>query len=133
LSVYKLFGSGTGGAENSIASLDIQFDGLIRAIHGALIADLDADGEYCWSEASFLSSNTVSVNDSRGSLIILGVQTSNTVNVISANSGIGGLAIAVSSGERVHLHANATAGVTSTAQIYIYVEDGAAVNLRRRR
>lgn len=136
MSVYKLYGAGTGGTQNSLASLDIQFDGTVTAIHGSLAADMDADSESVTAEASFLSVNTSGVNDARGSLITLAAQMSLTtsgVAVTAINSGVSNLSIPVSAGERVHLHLTGAAGVTSLVSVYLYVDDGAPAQLRRRR
>ncbi len=136
MSIYKLQGNGTGGTEESVGSLDIQFDGEINAIHGAMDADLDADLEVCAAEVSFLSSNTIGINDARGSLFQLRVRTNETGVGKSdghANSAVSGIKVPVTAGERVHLHLVASAGVVSSNQFYLYVDDGAATGLRRRR
>lgn len=137
MSIYKLRAAGTGGTQNDVASLDVQFDGIIQGLFGSLIADLDADLEYCQVEASFLSTNTIGSNDSRGSLIIISTQiqavTAASVVPGSVNGGIGGLEVPISAGERLHLHIDASAGVTSVAQLYIYTRDSGDPRLRRRR
>ena len=136
MSVYKLFGAGTGGTQESVASLDVQFDGRITAIHGSANADMDADGESFQCEASFLSSTTIAVNDSRGSLFIMQAQMSLTTSGVmngSLNSGVSGLNIPVAAGERIHLHLGGASGVTSSTNIYLYVDDDAPAALRRRR
>lgn len=133
MSVYKLYGAGSGGTENSIASLDVQFDGTIVAIHGSMQMDLDADGEAVNYEVSFLSSNTVAVNDSRGSLMIMNGITSAATGLGSRQSSVSGLSIPVAAGERIHMHVTSTAGVGSTAHFYLYVNDDAPAALRRRR
>ncbi len=136
MSIYKLFGGGTGGTENSVANLDVQFEGSIVAIFGSMHADLDADAETCAAEVSFLSSNTVTTNDSRGSLFQMQVRTNETGTGKgdgSANAGISGLNIAVAAGERIHLHLVSTSGVVSVNHFYIYVDDQASPALRRRR
>lgn len=133
MSIYKLFGAGSGGTENSLASLDIQNEGVIVGIWGSLLGDLDADTETLSVEASFLSTNTIASNDARGSLFLLSAQTAGAANFLSQNAGISGLAIPVAAGERVHLHVVASAGVTCSAHIYLHVNDGASAELRRRR
>ena len=136
MSVYKMFANGTGGTENSVASFDVQFDGDIVAILGHLNPVFDANAESCNMEVSFLSSSTFSVNDARGSLFILGsrldVITSGGSQGI-ANNAVSGVRIPVSAGERIHMHLNASAGVVSVAQAYLYITDAADENLRRRR
>lgn len=136
MSVYKLYAAGTGGTEDGAAQLDVQFDGEINAIFGQMSADLDADQEFCAAELSFISTNSLTNNDTRGSLFTLRGQCSvgaAGMVINDTNSGVGGLAIPVTAGERIWLHLSATAGVTSSTTIYIYVADGAAVDQRRRR
>lgn len=134
MSIYKLYGAGTGGTESGVASLDIQFDGVITAIHTAHSADLDADTEFSLAEASFLSTATMTTNDARGSLITSELRAVGTVaGAIAANSGVGPVEIPVSAGERVFLHFNSSASTTSSCHVYLYVSDGADVNQRRRR
>lgn len=135
MSVYKLFGAGTGGTESGVAQIDIQFPGVITAIHGALSCVLDGAGEECAVEVSFLSVSTISTNDTRGSLFTMKNKIgTGTASVNSAkNSGIGGLAISVGAGERVWMHYVATAGVVATAEIYLYVEDGEGAQTPQRR
>jgi len=136
MSVYKLRAVGTGGTENSLASLDIQFDGVITSMMMTMISDADANDEFAQAEMSFLSTNTLAVNDARGSLMIVSTQLSLTTSGISdnaANLSTGPVEIAVTAGERVHMHISATAGVGAACNGYIYVVDGQAPALRRRR
>lgn len=138
MSVYKLKGSATGDTENSVASLDVQFDGVIT---GALLcgfADIDADAEFAACEASFLSTNTLSSNDARGSIIAGYIRgsaggTPATLLDTSVNTSIGGVTIPVTAGERIHMHCSGSTGVTGTYQVYLYVDDKANSDLRRRR
>lgn len=137
MSVYKLRGAGTGGTQDGIASLDVQFDGLITGIAGSLAAELNAASEICQAEASFLSQNTITINDARGSLFLLAQQlvlfTAASAAPVGVHNAVGGIKVPVSAGERIFMHMVATAGVVSIAQIYLFVEDGAAISLRRRR
>jgi len=136
MSIYKLFGSATGGSESSVANLDIQFDGVITAMHACMFADFDVDGESATAEASFLSTSTIANNDARGSLLTIqgsNAQAAAGTAVVAINSGVSGVNIPVTAGERVHLHFENTAGVTGQAHFYFYVDDGAATGLRRRR
>lgn len=133
MSVYKLAASSTGGSQDAIAQLDIQFDGIITAMHGSVANQGTTAGNSVEFEASFLSVNTINTNDTRGSLFTLGMRISAAGAGNTANSGVGGLAIAVNAGERVWLHALGTASVSGTANIYIYVEDGQGVPVANRR
>ena len=137
MSIYKLRGAGTGGTEDSVASLDIQADGFITAMSGWLRADCDADGDSMTAEISFLSTSTVASNDTRGSLFMVAlhaIQVSAASTILASdNHSVSGTRIPVSAGERVHLHLVGTAAIVSTANIYIYVEDSLDPQFRRRR
>ena len=136
MAVYKLRALGTGGTEDSAASLDIQFEGFITAIWGAMDADLDTADDTARFEVSFLSSNTHAVNDARGSLFQMRLreaQTAAGANMAAVNGGIGGIRVPVLQGERIHMHVEATAGVSSTCQCYLYVEDQSVPAILRRR
>ncbi len=137
MSIYKLYGAGSGGTENGLAQADVQFDGEIVAVYGSAWADLDADGEVCQAELSFLSQNSINVNDARGSLLIVSINTTYVTAASGvgtfANAGISGLFIPVAAGERLWLHAVASAGATSNLHMYAYVRDASQTTLRRRR
>lgn len=137
MSVYKLAAAGTGGTQNGIAQVDVQFDGIITAIHGTLEAGLAAGGNTCAVEASFLSVNTLGTNDTRGSLWALRLQMllagAAYATLVNESSNVGGLAIAVNAGERLWMHIIATAAIASAADVYIYVEDGQGVPTAQRR
>jgi len=137
MSIYKLHGDSTGGTENALASLDIQFTGEITAILMAAQVVLDADSESWRGEVSFLSTNTIDSNDARGSLAMVTAGqvelTTSGVFLGQANLSISGLNIPVTAGERVFCHSVASAGVTADFDIYLYVDDRADSRLRRRR
>jgi len=136
MTVYKIASATTGGAEVALAQLDIQFDGEIIAVWGTLTADLDADQELIRAEVSFLASNTIGLNDARGSILEIGMQqgfTTSGSHVGAVNAGLSGLMIPVMAGERVFLHAQATAGIAGIATFYLYTRDTGRPRLRRRR
>ena len=135
MSVYKLYSAGSGGTQDNLASIDIQFDGVITAIVGTAYGDFDAADENLRVEVSFLSTNTVISNDSRGSLFTmqsaLGIVTSGSHP--GMQNSVSGINVDVTAGERVHLHIVSTSGVVSQATVYLYVTDGSPAALRRRR
>lgn len=136
MSIYKLYAAGSGGSEDGIASLDIQADGTIQAINIDARADFDADLEYCAVELSFLGTNTITISDSRGSLLIAQGQLNLTTsggNLGRISNTVSGLTIPVFQGERVYMHVVATAGVNSQVQGYLYVQDQIQAAIRRRR
>lgn len=133
MSIYKLFAAGTGGTENALAQLDIQFNGSIVGLAMSLVADLDTDLEKCKSEMSFISTNSLTSTDTRGSLLTVAAFASVSFGITQSNIALGALNIPVSAGERVWLHTEATAGVASDCTGYIYVDDGSAAVAQRRR
>lgn len=136
MSVYKLYGTGDGDTDNDTASFDVQFNGDIVAIHQTITGNLDANDEYVNYEVSFLSTGTFTTNDARGSLFISGTRrhfTTSGGSNSTSNSSVSGLRIPVSAGERIHLHADASTGVSSSCHTYVYVDDEADATLRRRR
>lgn len=137
MSVYKLAATGSGGTENGAAQLDVQFDGIITAIAGALESNIGVDGDQAAAEVSFLSVNTIGTNDTRGSLFVMRQQMKLAGAAYAVTNAVhhsvGGLAIAVNSGERLWMHIKATAAKTSVVDIYVYVEDGQGVPTAQRR
>lgn len=136
MSVYKLAAVGSGGTEDGIAQLDIQFTGTITAILGTMAAGLAANGEKSAVEVSFISTNGLGTNDTRGSLfamrqeLLVGASGAafNTVN-----NAVGGLKIPVGAGERIWMHIDASASRSTNAEVYLYVDDGANVQTPQRR
>jgi len=134
LSVYKLRGNFTVSVD-SLANLDIQFDGELVGFWWSVMADLDADLEQFNIETSFLSSNTSANNDARGSICQIAGRASGTPGfVISrADAGLSGLRIPVIAGERIHMHGILQGTGAVDATNYLYVNDRADPRLRRRR
>ncbi len=135
MSVYKLFAAGSGGTENGLAQIDVQFDGIITALYGDLSATLSANGDDVYSELSFTSQNTRTSNDSRGTLMSLDLELlfagAAYASNISKNGAVGGLAIAVNAGERLWMHVVATASRVSRCVYFVYVEDGQGAPVSR--
>ncbi len=138
MSVYKIYGTSVSATvSNSLATLDIQVDGLIVA----LLTDINPNGmdalnDEVLMELSFLSSNTFTINDSRGSLIVASLGQNFLTSgggVGGGNASIGGLSIPVNAGERIHLHTSSSSGVTAGCTGYLYVNDGVDLKPARRR
>ena len=139
MDVYKLYATGTAGGDG-LATLEVSKDGWI------VLADLDLNalgadalGDGLSAEVSFASTNGLGTNDTKSSFIATRV----FQNFLTSGGGplraekqVPGIAIPVSAGERLHLHA-AVAGTPGTFHIhsYIYVmpvEGGNARPLPRR-
>jgi len=127
--IYKLFGNVLAGVvTDSMASADIQNTGHITALAFNVDADgMDALNDHAKLEVSFMSTNTFTTNDVRGSVAMHGV----TLQFLTTGGGIGsnslsisGLSIPVEAGERIHLHSSASAGVTAGGTCYLYIDDG---------
>jgi len=136
MSIYGLFASKT-ATEASAASFDVQFDGNIVAWNICSDASgWDATNEGYAIEVSFGSSGTFTTNDARSTIAMgrwLGALSTNGAVRTDINNSCSGLLIPVSAGERIHLHMIVSTGLTVTANVAIYVEDGASTGLRRRR
>lgn len=137
MSVYKLAATGSGGTENGIAQLDVQFDGILTACHADLQLPATGNGDFAMVEASFISVNTRGQNDTRGSIISLEMEAALAGAAFAAdfskNAQMAGLSIVLNAGERLWLHIVATASRAVRAAIYLYVEDGQMVPIASRR
>ncbi len=135
MTIYKLSSAAAG---DSVASLDIQLDGVIRSIHMSLnpaAVDLIDDGAD--AELSFLSSNTFTNSDVRGSLMIIqssmGLLTQGGSQT-AVNAQISALEIPVNAGERIHLHLQHSGGTASArCHAYLFVEDKGVGRMAGRR
>ena len=124
--VYKLYANLS--TADDIAALDFQSDGFIKGY--SFVVDpngMDALNDSVKIELSFMSVNSFSANDTRGSIGMASVAqqflTSGGGMVVSVHA-IMGLDIPVSGGERVHVHCSLGGGATGDVNVYIYVEDG---------
>lgn len=137
MTIYKLHFSAAATAD-SLASLDIQLDGEINAIHmTGKCAGADGLNDGFNAEVSFLSSNSFTSNDTRGSLMIiqseLGFLTTGGHNG-SVNAQVSSLFIPVSAGERIHLHMQLNGAPTGVnVHCFLYVQDKGIARASSRR
>lgn len=125
MTIYKLYAA---VATDDAASLDIQMDGTIKSmLMTARWQGVDAINEGGMAEMSFLSTNTFSANDARGSLMLIqsisGLLTSGMLQT-AVNQSLSSLEIPVAAGERIHLHI-VNNGTITTVEVhgYLFVED----------
>jgi hypothetical protein len=131
-SIIRVFGQGTGGSTvNDVASIDIPFDGTIQAIHALMLNTNQGSNIKAQAELSFLSTNQLDTNDSRGTIAQIGNQTG-AVSTSGASKGSesvfldfsGGGGIPVNAGERLHLHIESGSSVTPNVTFIIYLRQG---------
>ncbi len=135
MTIYKLYGTGDG---ESISSVDVQMDGIIQSLMmTGYCTGADALNDGFFAELSFLSSNSKTSSDTRGSLMIIqslfGLLTSGGFNS-GVNMGVSSLEIPVAAGERVHLHISQLGGITAAfVHAFMYVRDKGTVRAAGRR
>ena len=134
--VIQMRAQGTGGTENDVASVDIPEDGRISEVHITSRATLDADAEFSDVELSFISTGQFGTNDARGVIATVGQQ----MGLLTSGAGITAINhvipfqdLRVSGGERLHMHMQASAGVTTTCVIQIHFDGGRAPRRSARR
>ena len=138
VTVIRVFDTNNTSAD-SVVSVDIPEDGDIVGVHGSLAASgMDADADGAQVELSFLSTNQLSTNDARGSIMALDVRnTAATVAAITMDSLSTYIWLAdgipVNAGERIHLHRIVSTGVTARARFDIYFRTKKVTRRTRRR
>lgn len=138
--IIKIVGTGTISTTTSgVATIDVPEDGTIEAIHGMVFGAAMADNDNCSAELSFLSTNQFNLNDARGAIAEVTVKSSSVttsgqgpasaMQYFNFNPGI-----PINAGERLHLHTDASSGVTPTGQFTIYMRtSGGGRRARSRR
>lgn len=135
--IINMQGSGTGGEEASVATVDVPEDGFIVGVQIAHFGDLDTDADTANMEISFVSSVQMNLNDTRASIVISRLRgtlvTSGLANTV--NNMFVPMNVRVFSGERLHMHLDATAGVVSGGNALIHLDTARTVprrSVRRR-
>ena len=116
LTLLQMYGAGSGGTENALASIDVPEDGQIVGVQWALEADMDADLEFIRCEVSFIATNTINTNDARGMIsAIRGMLNLTTTggSFAAINVYVPIPDLDVSGGERLYLHMASSASMTS--------------------
>lgn len=120
--IVTMYGAGTGGTQNAIANIDVQDDGVIVGVQVAHSADLDATDEASTASLSFISTNQIAINDTRGELVVsrlrTGLVTAETGK--AANNFFVPLNVQVSGGERIYMHFASSAGVITDCTMIIH-------------
>lgn len=127
---------------NDIAAIDVPEDGQIMCIGGLILgiytidpaAVLDSQSVQIAAELSFLSTNQIGINDSRGAIAGIGASSFLGFAEVAATGGGGASfseqnslciegGIDVNAGERIHLHGySSLALLTATATFILYMK-----------
>lgn len=123
--VIGMYATGTGGIENASAQIDIPQDGFILGVDWDGYALLNASDEMIIAEFSFIATHQTTSNDVRGRISSI----SAAMHLLTSGSNVNDLQkyvdlkeLAVSGGERVYIHLNATAGVVSSIRLNLHFE-----------
>jgi len=134
-SVIQMSAAGTGGTESALVSIDIPQNGSILGVQWACSCLLNADAEVFEAQLSFGSANS-NTNDSRQVISSLRM----TASLVTAAGAVPVFAnyycplpdLPVAAGERLFIHAAATAGVTSTIRCFLHLSfDEPSTRVRR--
>lgn len=126
--VIQMYGAVTGDTQNGLASIFIPQDGTIEGVDFAVSGDLDADGEFLYTELSFISTNQASVNDARGVIASTRQQLSAVTAASVVSSAINHyvpMDLPVQGGERVYMHTVSSTGVTGAVNVGLQFRSGA--------
>jgi len=136
--IIGMYGPITGGTENAIATITLPQTGHLIGIDWDVHVTLDA-AEFTSVELSFIATALLLVNDARGRISSMGISTAAPTLVgfapVTLQKWLGPFDLAVSSGERIYIHASSTAGVTGSARCNLYMDfvGGAPRRSARRR
>lgn len=134
-SVIRMYGTGDGGTDNAIASIDMPMNTTILACQWDVGGDNDADDEYYVAQLSFTSTYAVS-NDQRAVISEVRTKlalTTSGVWVNHINLYVALPEIKVFGGERLYLHVDATAGLLTTVSCFVHLANDMDLAAMRRR
>lgn len=137
--IIGMYGTGTFSTtiSSNVASIDVPKEGLLIGVSWAMRADLDADGEHMQWELSFGSSGSFTVNDTRQ---VIDVVDAGIFSVVTSGGGVGEVNrytplpdIPVGMGERIYLHAVASASIVAAVHALLHFDFDLDKALTRRR
>jgi len=135
LEIIGMFGSASGSTD-ALAQIDVPQDGVLRGIDWDVSAHMDADAESIDVELSFIATNQLAVNDTRGRISsvgsILTVTTSGSP-ISTMQKFISGMELMLHGGERLYTHVVATSGLTAAVRCNLHFDGGATVVRRSAR
>lgn len=126
----------TGGAQDAMAMIDIPQDGFIIGIDwdGSFFLNAQEEVEI---EVSFIATNQLTTNDTRGRLSSISARgalvTAVGLPIVSIQKWLGSFDLSVSGGERLYLHALSTAGVNGEVRCGLYADLGTTTRRSARR
>lgn len=136
LEIIGMYAAITGGTQDAIAQIDVPQDGVLRGIDWDVSAILDAE-EAADVELSFIATNQLTTNDTRGRISSLGMRVAEVTavgEVISCcQKWLGGFELMLAGGERLYLHVLASSGLSGAVRCNLHFDGGATVTRRSAR
>ena len=127
--IYKMYAVVSNS--DNISQIDIQTDGILYGLSWIYVpAGMDALNDLGQIELSFMSTNTFTTNDVRGSISQIGAAQQFLTSgggAVGVNASISDLRVQLNGGERLFLHASASSGVGGAVSCYLYVDDGIGI------
>ena len=120
--LITMFASGSGGTEDAAAVIDVPDDGNLVGVQVAHAADIDSTDEASTVSLSFIATNQLTTNDSRGEIIVTRVRS----GLVTAEGGspftnfYTPMDVGVSGGERLYIHIVASAGVITGVSMILH-------------
>ena len=137
LEIIGMHGSIAGATQDALAQIDVPQDGVLRGVDWDMSLNLDADDENSGAELSFIATNQLASNDTRGRISSISswaaVLSAVGVNTVSVQKWIGPFELMVAGGERLFLHVSSTSGVTGIIRVNLHFDGGATVTRRSAR
>lgn len=120
-STIKMYGGGSGGSQDAIASIDVPQNGRLLGVYWSVDHDMDADGEFLRCQVSFGSASTFTTNDSRQVISECRAQAALTTSGVYNNAlnSYHEKDTPVSAGERIYLHLSASSGLVSAVSAFL--------------
>lgn len=113
LEYIMMYGTGDGGTDLSVATIDIPNNGTIVSADVTFTSDVSSSAAFAEGMISFSSANKFGTNDTRG--VILVVATNTVLNTNGAHNPYVNkyvpLDLQVFAGERIHMHVFASSNV----------------------
>ena len=136
LEIIGMYGAATGGTNDALAQIDVPQDGLLVGIDWDASWNIDADAEFAGAELSFIATNQLVTNDSRGRISSIATAMSLTtsgVAVAQVQKFINVMNLVLHGGERLFLHALGSVGASGDIRCNLHFFGGTTTPRRSAR